>query len=89
MCFNIRVLWDELVLQHISPPQVVGVVFCGGANWFTLQIGSQLEDVTVLYNSFTKYNLLYNSLKNVNMSAVLHTAHSHNNLPVIMALRGT
>lgn len=43
----------------------------------SLQIGSQVGEVAVFYNTFTECNLLWN----VNTSVVLHTAHSRDPFP--------
>lgn len=87
-CFALYCSGMNWFCSIYPPPQVVGVVFVE-LPIGSLQIGSQEEDVRVLYNSFTQYNLLYNGFRNVNMSAVLHAAHSHYNFPVILALRET
>lgn len=53
------------------PLQVVGVVFVE-LPIDSLQIGSQVEDVTVLYNGFTKSNLMYSGLRVLSCTQPIH-----------------
>ncbi len=67
-------------------PRLLVFCFCPVAKWLSANRVSE-EDVKVLCNSFTKYDLFYNGFRNANMSPVMHEAHSHNHLPAIMALK--